>query len=94
MDVNALIRHQDVNKRKKNLIETPNSSPQSIYRKGYLGELQNVNLNKYDSFWGLDLSKRNIEPQYVPPKKLVKPSNDGTLSTPPTVETRTIVNAK
>jgi hypothetical protein len=94
MDVDALIRNQDGNKRKQNFKGTPNNSSPSLYRKGYLGELQNVNLITYDSFWGLGLAKRTNEPQYVPPKKLVKSSNDETLLSPLMVETRTIVNTK
>jgi hypothetical protein len=94
MDVDALIRHQDGNKRKQNFRGTPNSSPKSLYRKGYLGELQNVNYNTYDSFWGLGLAKRTIEPQYVPPKKSMEIPKKENLSSPPMVETRTVVNAK
>ena len=94
MDVDALIRYQDGNKRKQNFIGTPSSSPKSLYRKGYLGELQNVNYNTYDSFWGLGLAKRTNEPQYVPPKKSMEIQKKENLSSLPMVETRTVVNAK
>ncbi len=94
MDVDALIKNQDGRIRKEIFTGTSNSSSESLYRKGYLGELQNFHFNTYDSFWGLGLAKRTIEPQYVPPKKSVETSKKENLSSPPAIETRTIVNAK
>ena len=73
MDVGALTWNNDRKGRKH---ETPrggsDGSSGPLFFRGFLGEIRNVDYEARDSFWGTFVSRRVVEPQYVPPVPAVK----------------------